>query len=65
MIKMSEIKQIQEMKPYKYKLTVGHMKSGSAQVLVIKELTVQGDDFVMCLSEIKAGLKAFQTMEMD
>jgi hypothetical protein len=40
------------------------MKSGSAQILVIKELTVQGDDFAECFSELSAGLKAFQTMEL-
>ena len=56
---------IQEIKPHKYKLSVGHMKSGSDHVLVIKELTVQGDDFVECLSEMKAGLRAFQTMELN
>jgi len=55
---------IQETKPYRYKLSVGHMKSGSAQILVIKELTVQGDDFSECFSELSAGLKAFQTMEL-
>ncbi len=41
------------------------MKSGSDHVLVIKELTVQGDDFAECLSEMKAGLRAFQTMELN
>ncbi len=54
----------QEVKPYQYKLSVGHMKSGSSLILTIKELTVQGDDFVDCLSAIQAGLKAFQTMEL-
>lgn len=55
---------IQEAKPYQYKISVGHMKSGSSLILTIKELTVQGDDFIDCLSEITAGLKAFQVMEL-
>ena len=47
-------------KPYKYELEVGHSKSGSDHVIIIKSLRVRGDDLAESLAELKAALVAFR-----
>jgi hypothetical protein len=54
----------QELKPYKYSLEVGHSKSGSDHVVVIKSLKVRGDDLAESLAELKAALRAFTEMTL-
>lgn len=54
----------QELKPYKYSLEVGHSKSGSDHVVVIKSLKVRGDDLGEALAELKAALKAFKELTL-
>jgi|TARA_A100001201_G_C4053673_1_gene190416 hypothetical protein len=54
----------QELKPYKYSLEVGHSKSGSDHVVVIKSLKVRGDDLGEALAELKAALQAFKELTL-
>ena len=54
----------EEVKPYKYELEVGHSKSGSDHVIVIKSLKVRGDDLAVSLAELKAALRAFREMNL-
>ena len=54
----------QQLKPYKYTLEVGHSKSGSEHVVVIKSLKVRGDDLGEALAELKAALKAFTELTL-
>ena len=54
----------QELKPYKYSLEVGHSKSGSEHVVIIKSLKVRGDDLGEALDELKAALKAFTELTL-
>lgn len=54
----------QEMKPYKYSLEVGHSKSGSDHVVIIKSLKVRGDDLGEALAELKAALQAFKELTL-
>ena len=54
----------QELKPYKYSLEVGHSKSGSEHVVIIKSLKVRGDDLGEALAELKAALKAFTELTL-
>ena len=54
----------EEVKPYKYELEVGHSKSGSDHVIVIKRLKVRGADLAASLAELKAALRAFREMNL-
>tara|TARA_R100000700_G_C3154361_1_gene132054 strand:- start:128 stop:331 length:204 start_codon:yes stop_codon:yes gene_type:complete len=54
----------EDVKPYKYELEVGHSKSGSDHVIVIKSLKVRGDDLAESLAELKAALRAFREMNL-
>tara|TARA_R110002020_G_scaffold32427_2_gene99740 strand:- start:1440 stop:1622 length:183 start_codon:yes stop_codon:yes gene_type:complete len=54
----------QQLKPYKYTLEVGHSKSGSEHVVVIKSLKVRGDDLGEALAELKAALRAFTELTL-
>ena len=54
----------QELKPYKYSLEVGHSKSGSDHVVVIKSLKVRGDDLGEALAELKSALRAFKELTL-
>lgn len=54
----------QELKPYKYSLEVGHSKSGSDHVVIIKSLKVRGDDLGEALAELKAALQAFKELTL-
>jgi len=51
-----------EGKIYPYELEVGHSKSGSTQVLVIKSLKVKGDDLAKALEEMHAAIKVFNEL---
>ena len=48
-----------EGKVYPYELEIGHSKSGSHQVLVIKSLKVKGDDLAHALEELHSAIKVF------
>jgi len=48
-----------EGKVYPYELEVGHSKSGSHQVLVIKSLKVKGDDLAKALEELHSAINVF------
>jgi len=50
---------------YKYMLEVGHSKSGSNHVLIIKRLRVSDDDLATALSALQAALSAFREMHLD
>ena len=47
-----------------YELEVGHSKSGSDHVIIIKSLRVRGDDLAESLAELKAALVAFREMNL-
>ena len=51
-----------EGKIYPYELEVGHSKSGSTQVWVIKSLKVKGDDLAKALEEMHAAIKVFNEL---
>ena len=46
-------------KVYQYEIEVGHSKSGSEHVIIIKSLKVRSDDLANAIQEIQAGLRAF------
>ena len=50
------------MKPYKYTIEVGHSKSGSDHVLVIKSLKVNSDTLNDAVAEMKAAIAIFNEM---
>ena len=43
-----------------YEVELGHAKSGSDHVLIIKSLKVRGDDLSLVMAELKAGLQNMQ-----
>ena len=51
-----------EQKMYQYEIEVGHSKSGSAHVIVIKSLKVRGDDLLYAIQEVQSALVAFREM---
>jgi hypothetical protein len=50
---------------FKYMLEVGHSKSGSNHVLIIKRLRVADDDLTAALSALQAALSAFREMDLS
>jgi len=50
---------------FKYMLEVGHSKSGSNHVLIIKKLRVADDDLTVALSALQAALSAFREMDLS
>ncbi|SVB66773.1 uncharacterized protein METZ01_LOCUS219627 [marine metagenome] len=61
---MKETEQTQ-IEQYKYMLEVGHSKSGSNHVLIIKRLRVSDDDLATALSALQAALSAFREMDLS
>ena len=61
---MKEIEQI-PVEKYKYMLEVGHSKSGSNHVLIIKRLRVSDDDLATALSALQAALSALRDMDLS
>ena len=61
---MKEIEQM-PVEKYKYMLEVGHSKSGSNHVLIIKRLRVSDDDLETALSALQAALSAFRDMDLS
>ena len=51
-----------EQKMYQYEIEVGHSKSGSDHVIVIKSLKVRGDDLLYAIQEVQSALVAFREM---
>ena len=45
-----------------YEIELGHSKSGSDHVLIIKSLKVRGDDLSLAIAELKAGLSNIQEL---
>ena len=54
-----------ELKPYQYEIEVGHSKSGSEHVVIIKSLKVRGDNLAEALSELQAALRAFKLIDSE
>tara|TARA_R110002051_G_scaffold260800_4_gene320634 strand:+ start:3092 stop:3277 length:186 start_codon:yes stop_codon:yes gene_type:complete len=50
---------------YKYMLEVGHSKSGSNHVLIIKRLRVADDDLATALLALESALRAFREMDIS
>ena len=50
------------MKVYQYEIDVGHSKSGSNHVIIIKSLKVRSDDLANAIQEVQAALRAFNKM---
>jgi hypothetical protein len=48
-----------ELKPYQYEIEIGHSKSGSSHVVILKSLKVRSDDLNLAVQEIRAALRAF------
>ena len=57
---MSEMQEIET--NYPYTIEVGHSKSGSAHILVIKSLKVRGDNVEDMMNELKEALKQFDAV---
>ena len=45
-----------------YEVELGHAKSGSDHVLIIKSLKVRGDDLSLAIAELRAGLSSIQEL---
>lgn len=45
-----------------YEIELGHAKSGSDHVLIIKSIKVRGDDLSLAIAELKAGLATVQEL---
>lgn len=54
--------QLMPTKIYQYEIELGHAKSGSDHVLIIKSLKVRGDDLSLVMAELKAGLQNMQEL---
>ena len=50
---------------FKYMLEVGHSKSGSNHVLIIKRLRVADDDLATALLALESALRAFREMDIS
>tara|TARA_R100001530_G_C4311597_1_gene153170 strand:- start:1055 stop:1246 length:192 start_codon:yes stop_codon:yes gene_type:complete len=48
-----------ELRPYQYEIEVGHSKSGSNHVVILKSLKVRSDDLNEAIQEIRAALRTF------
>ena len=57
---MSEMQEIET--NYPYTIEVGHSKSGSNHVMIIKSLKVQGGDLVKVFQDLQAALKAYELL---
>ena len=53
------------MKVYQYEIDVGHSKSGSNHVIIIKSLKVRSDDLANAIQEVQAALRAFNKMTCE
>jgi hypothetical protein len=51
-----------DQKLYQYEIEVGHSKSGSDHVIIIKSLKVRGDDLLYAIQEVQSALVAFREM---
>lgn len=60
---MSEMQEIEA--NYPYTIEVGHSKSGSNHVMIIKSLKVQGGDLVKVFQDLQAALKAYELLNSD
>jgi hypothetical protein len=49
-----------ELRPYQYEIEVGHSKSGSNHVVILKSLKVRSDDLNEAIQEIRAALITFK-----
>ena len=47
------------LKTYQYEIEVGHSKSGSNHVVIIKSLKVRGDDLKQAIQEMENALNSF------
>jgi len=47
------------LKMYQYEIEVGHSKSGSNHVIIIKSLKVRGDDLKQAIQEMENALNSF------
>lgn len=54
--------QLMPTKIYQYEIELGHAKSGSDHVLIIKSLKVRGDDLSLAIAELRAGLSNIQEL---
>ena len=52
--------QLMPTKIYQYEIELGHAKSGSDHVLIIKSLKVRGDDLSLVMAELKSVLQNMQ-----
>ena len=48
-----------ELRPFQYSIEVGHSKSGSDHVVILKSLKVRSDDLNTSLQEVRAALRTF------
>tara|TARA_R100001591_G_scaffold108844_1_gene118567 strand:- start:159 stop:392 length:234 start_codon:yes stop_codon:yes gene_type:complete len=60
---MTEMQEIET--NYPYTIEVGHSKSGSNHVMIIKSLKVQGGDLVKVFQDLQAALKAYELLNND
>jgi hypothetical protein len=56
------IEERQEIDEKKYSIEIGHSKSGSAHILVIKSLKIKGDEVEVMMTELKEALKQFEAI---
>ena len=54
---MQEVEQ--ELRPFQYEIEVGHSKSGSNHVVILKSLKVRSDDLNEAIQEVRAALRTF------
>jgi len=56
------IEERQEIDEKKYSIEIGHSKSGSAHILVIKSLKIKGDEVEEMMAELKEALSQFEAI---
>ena len=54
---MQEVEQ--DLSPFQYEIEVGHSKSGSNHVVILKSLKVRSDDLNEAIQEVRAALRTF------
>ena len=55
----------EKIEQYKYSMDIGHSKSGSEHILIIKSLKVRSNDIATMLEEMKVALEDFRVLKRE
>lgn len=55
----------EKIEQYKYSMDIGHSKSGSEHILIIKSLKVRSNNIATMLEEMKVALEDFRVLKRE